>query len=93
MWILTTIVVSLLIVMIFHQLLNYFKENYSVKKTKDLVGSQISKYKNILNEIQDAEKLKMSSSPESYQMIQYNPDYQDLKQDLECFLEEIETHI
>ena len=33
-----------------HFLWNYIKDTYSTKKTKDLVGSQTQKYKNMLDE-------------------------------------------
>ena len=31
---------------------NYLKDNYSTKKTRDLVNSQITKYKKMIKEIQ-----------------------------------------
>lgn len=43
---------SILIIFIVHYLFNYFVEMFTIKKTKDLVNSQIEKYKNILQEIQ-----------------------------------------
>jgi len=51
------------------------KDNYSVKKTNYLVGSQIEKYKNIMKEIQE---------------IPENKKEDDLKADLEDFLCKIE---
>ena len=80
MWILTTIVCSLLIIYIFHQLWEYLKEKYSVKKTKDLVGSQIQKYKTIIKELQTAPQLNISMN---------EPNTIDLKNDLEDFLQNI----
>lgn len=76
----------------------YLKETYSVKKTKDLVGSQIIKYKTILQNIQNNEQIvneKANSNEISEnacsQIIQYkNPEYSDLKNDLENFLLEIQ---
>lgn len=60
MWIsiLVKIVISFIIIIVGHHLWIYIKDNYSVKKTKDLVGSQIQKYKTILNNIQEAEAMK-----------------------------------
>ena len=49
--ILKVIVFSILIIIFFHYMWNYIKNTYSTKKTKDLVGSQTQKYKNILNEL------------------------------------------
>ena len=72
-----TILCSICIILIGHHLWNYLKDNYSVKKTNYLVGSQIEKYKNIMKEIQE--------SPEKN-----NDD--DLKADLEDFLCKIELN-
>ena len=80
MWILTTIIVSLLIIFILHQLWEYMKQKYSVKKTKDLVSSQIQKYKTIIKELQT----------NSSNIIQ-EPNTIDLKNDLEDFLEELQN--
>lgn len=80
MWILTTIVCSLLIIYIFHQLWEYMKQKYSVKKTKDLVSSQIQKYKTIIKELQ--------TNPPN---IIHEPNTIDLKNDLEDFLEELQN--
>jgi len=80
MWILTIIICSLLIIYIIHQLWEYLKEKYSVKKTKDLVSSQIQKYKTIIKELQTA------SSPK---LPPIEPNTIDLKNDLEDFLQNI----
>jgi len=51
MWgIVQTILLSIIIIIIIHFLCNYIKDTYSTKKTKDLVGSQTQKYKNMLDE-------------------------------------------
>jgi glucan phosphoethanolaminetransferase (alkaline phosphatase superfamily) len=47
------IIISILIIFIAHSLWNYIKNTYSTKKTKDLIGSQIQKYKSMLEEIQN----------------------------------------
>ena len=52
------IIISILIIFIAHSLWNYIKNTYSTKKTKDLIGSQIQKYKSMLEEIQRREKEK-----------------------------------
>ena len=81
MWILTTIIISLLIIFIMHQLWDYLKDKYSVKKTKDLVSSQIQKYKTILEEIQTNHSIPNKKE---------EPDSIDLKNDLEVFLQELQ---
>jgi hypothetical protein len=106
MWIfiLSKIIISFIIIIVGHHLWIYVKDNYSVKKTKDLVGSQIQKYKTILNDIQSAELLKEkerleleqkekeTSHLDQTQLVMYNSDsnYLDLKNDLEQFLQEIQ---
>ncbi len=75
--IIITILCSLCIILIGHHLWNYMKDNYSVKKTNYLVGSQIEKYKHIMKEMHDTTENK-------------SPDIDDLKADLEDFLCKIE---
>jgi hypothetical protein len=53
--IIAKIIFSFLIIYIGHQTWVYCKNTYSVKKTKYVVGSQIDKYKTILEEITNAE--------------------------------------
>jgi hypothetical protein len=81
-----------------HHLWIYFKEKYSVKKTKDMVGSQIQKYKNLLETIQQGNHGQLESANSSCNITildnPYSPDvgvdtFDDIKQDLELFLQEI----
>ena len=102
MWIsiLLKIIISFIIIMVGHHLWIYIKDNYSVKKTKDLVGSQIQKYKTILSNIQQAEATKEKSELEQRenkimkesQLVMYDSEsnYLDLKNDLEHFLQELQ---
>lgn len=96
MWIsiLIKIIISFLIIFISHQLWNYLKDNYSTKKTKDLVGYQIQKYKSIMKDIQNVEidnNPIVSSQIVEYNLSEYNPpNYQDLKNDLEIYLKDIQ---
>jgi hypothetical protein len=43
----STIIISIIIVTLLHYLWEYIKDTYSTKKVKDLVNTQIEKYKNI----------------------------------------------
>lgn len=101
MWIsiLLKIIISIIIIIVGHHLWTYIKDNYSVKKTKDLVGSQIQKYKTILSDIQEAESIKEKEKErfeleqkEESQLVMYNSEsnYMDLKNDLEHFLLELQ---
>jgi len=49
-----TILGSLLIILAGHYLWNYLRDKYTTKKTKDIVTSQVEKYKKIVAELQDA---------------------------------------
>jgi hypothetical protein len=45
------IIISLIIIYGIHIFWNYLKDTYSTKKTKDLVNTQIQKYKKIVDEM------------------------------------------
>lgn len=45
------IIISIIIIYGLHYCWNYLKDTYSTKKTKDLVNTQIQKYKNIVDEM------------------------------------------
>jgi len=52
-YLLFNIIISLIIIFLGHKLWNYLKDTYSTKKTKDLVNTQITKYKKIMKEMED----------------------------------------
>lgn len=100
MWfnLLINIIISCIIILVGHHLWIYFKEKYSVKKTKDMVGSQIQKYKNLLETIQQSNHVQHPAScnitildnPNSPGLNDMNIfDEAEAKQDLELFLQEI----
>lgn len=47
------IVLSLVIIMIIHELWEYLKNTYSTKKTKNLLDFQTNKYKTMIQELQE----------------------------------------
>jgi hypothetical protein len=59
--ILLNILFSFTIIIGVHYLFNYLKDTFTVRKTKDVVGSQIEKYKMI---IEDLEKKQTSEKGE-----------------------------
>jgi len=61
LWIFINIIVSLLIIYAIHCIWTYLKDTYSTKKTKDLVNTQISKYKQIINELQEKKESHIST--------------------------------
>lgn len=73
MWhIIQTIIISITIIFIIHYLFNYFKDNFTTMKTKDLVGFQSQKYKEILDELQKSKSDIILSSISDDNSIDYN---------------------
>ena len=73
MWnIIQTIIISITIIFIIHYLFNYFKDNFTTMKTKDLVGFQSQKYKEILDELQKSKSDIILSSISDENSIDYN---------------------
>ena len=62
-----TIIISLGIIFSVQYLWNYLKDNYSTKRTKDLVNSQIEKYKKLL-EKQGSQQVEFISEEEQENM-------------------------
>jgi len=69
----TTLLVSVIIIWLGHILWNRLKDTYSKKKTKDLVNTQIQKYKQVIEELQ--------SNP-----VTTKPDTESMRTELEQFL-------
>ena len=67
-------------IVILHYLWNYIKDTYSVKKTKDLVGSQTQKYKAMLDEYIENNHNTNSFIPQE--------EFQSMDDDLTRFLQE-----
>ena len=83
------IIISVIIVMIFHYIWIYIKNTFSLfKKTKkDVVNTQIQKYKTIIEELQQNEKNKIE-----VERFTQNTDFSKTKSmeaDLEQFMEQM----
>jgi len=65
-----------------HELWNYLKDTYSTRKTKDLVGSQIQKYKKIVDEIQQ----NKTNTDTGSQVFDSEEDKQSMNDDLANFM-------
>jgi hypothetical protein len=73
MWnIIQTIIISITIIFIIHYLFNYFKDNFTKMKTKDLVGFQSQKYKEIIDELQKSKSDNILSTLSDENTIDYN---------------------
>jgi len=62
-----TIIISFGIILSIQYVWNYIKDNYSTKRTKDLVNSQIEKYKKLL-EKQGSQQVEFISEEEQENM-------------------------
>jgi hypothetical protein len=51
-----TIIFSLAIIVFFHLMFDYLKNKYTTPITKDIIGIQTQKYKNIINTLQQGEQ-------------------------------------
>jgi uncharacterized protein involved in tolerance to divalent cations len=74
------IFVCLFIIYISHSIWSYLKDNYSTKKTKNLVNTQIDKYKKIINELQENKPIQPPTISEK--------DLELMNNELTSFMEE-----
>jgi len=77
-WIVINILISIFIIYGCHSGWNYLKDNYSKKRTKDLVGTQVEKYKRMVGEIQNAKIENDGISKE---------DFDEMENELSRFIE------
>lgn len=104
MWyVVKTTMISILILVVVHQLYIYCKDTYTIKKNKDILGHQTQKYKLMMDEIQEKnerekreliEKLTKGSDPvqtHSDNTTDYltDKDRQQMDQDLTEFIKTI----
>lgn len=75
------IIISIFIIYIIHSTWEYFKDTYTNKKTKDLVNTQITKYQQMMEEMQQ------NTKPESISKT----DIQTMNDDLTLFMEQQPT--
>lgn len=65
MWayVLLNLVASIACVALLHYLWNYFRDKYTVKKTRDIVGAQTEKYKEMMAEILESKGRQHTNVP------------------------------
>lgn len=85
------IVLFLSIIYFFHSSWNYLKDTYSTKKTKDLVNTQIEKYKKIAHEIAIGNKQLDDGGSQSNSGSPFlnEEEIQDMNNDLTAFTESL----
>ena len=79
------IIIFLSIIYFFHSSWNYLKDTYSTKKTKDLVNTQIEKYKKIAHEIAIGNK----QLDDGGSQFLNEEEIQDMNNDLTAFTESL----
>jgi hypothetical protein len=83
-FLLIQILFSILIVYSAHSCWNYLKDNYSTKKTKDIVNIQIEKYKKIMDELAVSKPAQSAQSAQPFlNEIEKQSVYDDLAQFVE----------
>jgi len=55
-------ILSIVVLFLAHHLIEYMKNTYTVKKTKDIVGIQMQKYKQMVDEIYEKERKQWTES-------------------------------
>jgi hypothetical protein len=92
MWtLLKPVFLSILIIALLHYLVNYFKDTYTTKKTKDVIGFHVQKYKDILDQYQETQKINESATPvpsESPTHFLSEQEKMAMSNDLQQFLQE-----
>ena len=87
------ILISIIIIYILHSLFQYFKDTYTTKKTKDLVGFHTQKYKAMLDEAQEyhlqqkkENQLQHQDTTAKHLIIDHSSEGLSADEDLENFL-------
>lgn len=86
-FVIKTVIASLCIIACLHYLWIFVKENYSTKKTVDIIGFQTQKYKTILEDLLQNANIN-SQLPEKSKLFMNESEYQSLDSELESFIRE-----
>tara|TARA_B100001173_G_C15848283_1_gene487608 strand:+ start:523 stop:834 length:312 start_codon:yes stop_codon:yes gene_type:complete len=94
-----TVIASFLIIFIIDNLIRYLRNNYTTRRTKDVVTFHIQKYQNIMDEMQEnnqkekeliRQKLddieKQNNSPQEKKELDEN-DLRNINEDLTAFIQ------
>lgn len=81
-----TVVVSICILLVCHYLWNYVLDNFSTKKTKDLVNGQMEKYKKIMGLVNSNSTGETTSNNQNEGDYMDKIDKKDMNDELEQFM-------
>ena len=78
--ILQTIIISIIIVYLLDSLINYFRDSYTTKKTKDVVGFHIKKYQSIMDHMYEESlyKIPVNNSISDQELWNMNEELESL---------------
>jgi len=78
--ILQTIIISIIIVYLLDSLINYFRDSYTTKKTKDVVGFHIKKYQSIMDHMYEESlyKIPVNNSISDQELSNMNEELESL---------------
>jgi predicted PurR-regulated permease PerM len=82
-------ILSIVVLFLAHHLIEYMKNTYTVKKTKDIVGIQMQKYKQMVDEIYEKERKQWIESSDSIKNTLSQEELQTVHSDLDEFMKGI----
>ena len=92
-WTIQTIIVSIIFILLVHHLINFFKTNLTIPKTKDLVNTPTQKYEKMFNIISKNENTTSIEEIPDYNIQDFIPSTNDvdnkdnMKNELKNFLQ------
>jgi hypothetical protein len=90
LWVIQITLISIILIILVHYLINFFKSTLTVPKIKDLVNTPTQKYENIYSIINSSSDSKFNSnSKHEYTLIDLLPKNNgenDMKDELKNFL-------
>jgi hypothetical protein len=87
-WIIQTTIISIIIIFIAHHALRVLKNNYSTPKTKDIVGFQTKRYREMLQEVLETHPLSDHGSQIEPTDFLKEDEKKDMHDDLLQFMEQ-----
>ncbi len=83
---LITIIASLIIIYLADQLIRYMRDTYTVKKTKDVVGHHIDKYKSMMNEFHENNQSPIEVREQEHGIKLTNTDLIEMNEELNALI-------
>ena len=83
-----TKIICFLIIYLVDQLIKYLRDNYSTKKTKDIVGHQIKKYQHLMDDFHDQRNKTIDEKSEDPRIKLTNSDLIAMNEELNSMITE-----